>query len=140
MTGTSFEERKKAFNDAAETALQNMEYRIYRDPLITMGVMAFAKKALDLTDHGARVRAAQLLAPYVMQGGTMGYAVFQTWEPLVRKIGEADPIRAEKLSGAYFNMMEDSADPRFAKAYKLYSDMSNLVQQNRAMAHRPFQD
>ena len=78
MTGTSFEERKKAFNEAAETSLQNMEYRLYRDPLITMGVMAFAKKVLDLTDHGARVRAAQLLAPYVMQGGTMGYAVFQT--------------------------------------------------------------
>ncbi|WP_435640794.1 hypothetical protein [Micavibrio aeruginosavorus] len=112
---------KKPFHVAAEDTLNTLEYRLRKDPLVIMPVIAMIKKTGDLMDLNARVRAIELLAPYAVSNDSVGHAAFTVFTELARKIVDEDPRRVYRLSVYVIGAM-DEQDTRYLKVLTLFNE------------------
>ncbi len=133
MTADTPKSSREAFNERTEFTLDRLDYRLRRDPLTIMPVLALARDADGLTKHEDRVRAVELLTPYIFENTTVGPAVFRGWDLLVRKIAEQDLVAGYRLASDSYNKLQGGEQIHRGVA-KLFSDISGIWETNRQRA------
>ena len=123
----------EAFNERARFSLDTLDFTLRRDVLTTMKVMALAKNVDGLTELKDRVHAADLLSRYIFEDTTLGPAVFQGWDRLVRKIAEDDLPQACRFAGDAYNKLR-GGEQLYGKVSQLFFDISSVWEANRQRA------
>ena len=124
------DDRKQVFNEEAQRTLRNLDYRFNRAPETIAILRTMGQKADSLLSYDDQLLAAQLMAPYISDQGTLGPALLDPWAGLVRKIAEKNPRVALMMATEGLSRMENKEGTFYKKVALLHEDVMDIARRD----------